>query len=277
MTQPAHGPNSEFLATSPATPDRARATALLDARRPALATIPEAELMRPRVSWEVALELTGNLTRLFRAYVTGPGDLSDSAWQNVQSALSEVEPAAICYFAAQNTIETAEPANLVARKRELQRQVREHDAFLTRWGRPAFEDHTKEAPSVAAILSGTGTADDAEDTVAWVAMWLRHPDVMAKSPVTPQYLEQAEADATELLPLLAADETESASRDLARRTFTAWSRLFNRLTKVGRFLGPDDVSWPGIAAPRTRTPPKDGAADSDGGATPANPTVPPTA
>jgi len=139
----------------------------------------------------------------------------------------------------------------------------EHDAFLSRWGRPAFEDHPVEGPAVAAIVGGTGTADDAQDTVAWVAMWRRHPDVMAKSPVTPQYLDMAEGDATQLLPLIAADETESASRDVARRAFTAWSRLFNRLTKVGRFLGTDNLSWPGIAAPRTATPP--------------SPTAPPTA
>ncbi len=275
MTQPANSPM--LPSTPPEALDRARATAVLDEHRPALAAIPEAELVRPRVSWEAVFELTNNLERQFQAFVTGPGDLSESAWQGVQAALGEVRPAAVCYFAAQSTIEVAEPADRVARRRELQRKVREHDAFLTRWGRPAFEDHAKEGPAVAAIVGGTGTADDAEDTVAWVAMWRRHPEIMAKSPVTAQYLDNAEADATELLPLLAPDETESAARDVARRAFTAWSRLFNRLTKVGRFLGPDDLSWPGIAAPRTRTTPKDGAADSDAGATPANPTAPPTA
>lgn len=272
MAETAQNPGSTF----PPTPDRARATQLLDARRPALAAIPEAELLRPRVSWEVVLELTGTLIRQFRSNVTGPGDLSEGAWQAVQSALNELEPAAVCFFAAQSTIEAAEPEARVARRRELQREVRAHDAFLTRWGRPAFEEDPKEASAVAAIVGGTGTADDAEDTVAWVAMWRRHPDVMAKSPVTPEYLDQAEADATELLPLLAADETDSASRDLARRTFTAWSRLFNRLTKVGRFLGPDDLSWPGIAAPRTRASVKTATPDSDNGLAPANPTTPPT-
>lgn len=273
MTETAQSPSP----TLPPTPDRARATQLLDARRPALAAIPEAELARPRVSWEVVLELTGQLTRLFRAHVTGPGDLSEGAWQTVQSALGELEPAAVCFFAAQSTIEAAEPTAHLAKRRELQREVRAHDAFLTRWGRPAFEDHPTEGPAVAAIVGGTGTADDAEDTVAWVAMWRRHPDVMARSPVTAEYLDRAEADATELLPLLAADETDSAARDLARRAFTAWSRLFNRLTKVGRFLGPDDLSWPGIATPRTRTPSKDAVPDPDSGGTPANPTPPPSA
>lgn len=49
MTETAQSPSPTLAPT----PDRARATQLLDARRPALAAIPEAELVRPRVSWEV--------------------------------------------------------------------------------------------------------------------------------------------------------------------------------------------------------------------------------
>ncbi|MFO0748464.1 MAG: hypothetical protein U1F43_22790 [Myxococcota bacterium] len=186
---------------------------------------------------------------MIAANITEAGELSDAAWASVQTERGELMPMVLAYFAAQDVIEKAAPTQRLARKRELQLKVRAHDAFLGKWARTAFEDDAVEAPTVAALVPGSGTYDDAQDTVGWVAMWRRHPDARAKSPVSEAYLDEAEADATELLPLIEADDSDPARRELARRAYTLWSDLYNHILRVGRFLGGDGVAWSGIAPP----------------------------
>jgi len=237
----------------PSGPDRQRATKLLADRRAALDAIPASEVLRPRISWEHAITLTGRLLSLGKTYLVGPVPFTDEAWKALLADVSDLEPTVLAYFAAQDVIDNALPPDSIARKKELRAKVRAHDRSLGKWAVPAFEDDANEAPVIAALTPGSGSNDDALDTVAWVAMWKRHPDALGKSPLTPQYLDEAEADATELLPLLNLEDSDSGRRDIASRAYTRWAQIYQRITKAGRFLSPDDVVWPGIATPPSPT------------------------
>lgn len=248
MTQP-----SSPTTPSPS-PDRKRATKLLAERREALTAIPPGKVLKPRVSCEQAIALTTQILGIARTNVSAGGELSDEAWTNFTSELSDLEPSVLTYFAAQDVIEAGLPAESVTRRRELRAKVRAHDQLLSKWARAAFEDDPVEGPIVAALIPGSGVYDDAQDTVGWVAMWRRHPEAREQSPITVAYLDEAEADATELLPLIKAEDTDTEARDLARRAYTAWATTFNHIAKVGTFLTSGDVTWPGITAPKKPAP-----------------------
>ncbi|MFO0751564.1 MAG: hypothetical protein U1F43_38750 [Myxococcota bacterium] len=116
--------------------------------------------------------------------------------------------------------------------------MRAHDAFLGKWAR-GLRGRRGRGSDVA-LVPGSGTADVRGTPSARLAMWRRHPDARAKSPVSEAYLDEAEADATELLPLIrtATPIRRGASWRVGR---TLWSDLYNHILRVGRFLGGDGV------------------------------------
>jgi hypothetical protein len=151
----------------------------------------------------------------------------------------------------------AEEAYAPAPGQERQRlfeRVAEHDRILLKWARPLFGDDPRRAEILDDIQRGTGYQDSADDVVRLVAMFRGNwAEAEGKTPITRDFLDSAEADATRMFGFL-SDTDGAEARDLARRAFTAWARDYRELMALGRYLARDDkdvlLRFPGIHAER---------------------------
>jgi hypothetical protein len=145
------------------------------------------------------------------------------------------------------------------RHRELNKLNRAHDDYLFTWAWAHFQKDDALRPRLIDIRRGHGSRDDAEDVVREVRIFRDNlPILENKTPVTAEYLDQAERDATEQLELLkikdGGDQTGSPL-DLRRRAYTAWEIDYNSLIHEGRYLTGDTPEaaslFPKVSAERS--------------------------
>jgi len=212
---------------------------LLAAARNDLLALPTASLERPRVTRERAVQLTTTLRQEVEPLLPRFAEvLAPDALAARTADYQSLEERALIYYAADLAIDAAGPSAMRAQRADLAAKVHEHDALLSEWAAPLFRKHAAAAAELTAILRGRGVRDDADDTLKLVSLFRRHwPAVQGQTPVTEAYLTEAEADATTLVQLL--DQLEGAAntpRDLRRRAFTYWSRPYQEIYHLGRYL-----------------------------------------
>ena len=125
------------------------------------------------------------------------------------------------------------------RSKELAEKCRKHDHYLFKWAFPLFEEIKELRKILDLISNGTGPLDDAVDTLREVGLFRENWDFAeGKTPVTLEYLDEAEKDATEYVELakkieqIAIDKT----RDLRNRAFTAWYEAYSEIRFVGLYI-----------------------------------------
>lgn len=213
---------------------------LLQEARAELMALPFASLERPIISRERALYLTRALLREMKPLLSALGDeLSSERARAREADYDGLLGRAYVFYAADMAVEAPWTPQKKARRRELVRKVREHDRHLSSWAIPIFRKDAKARGIVAAILRGQGLRDDADDTLKLVALFRRYwPDVKSKIPLSAVDLNEAEADANELIQVLDVIESDQSGspRDLRKRAFTAWLTSYNELFHAGRFL-----------------------------------------
>ncbi|MDI1481429.1 hypothetical protein [Polyangium sp. y55x31] len=234
---------------------------LFETRRPALLSLPEDILLRPRISRERAARLTGILRREFEPLLPLlPSELSASRASERAADFAALEPNQLVFYAADLAVETPWTSDQKARRSELVAKVRSHDETLFGWAKPAFRAHKEASAILADIQRGRGIRDDADDTLRLVSLFRSHwAAVNGKTPITQAELETAEAEATELLQILDGgdDPPKGSPRDLRRRAYTAWHRSYAEIFHLGRYLSRHDPAalqrFPAIAPERNES------------------------
>jgi hypothetical protein len=168
-----------------------------------------------------------------------------------------LEVSLLVFYAADLAVESRWTSSQKARRKELAAKVRDHDATLSSAAKRAYRNNKEVMRILADIFRGSGNRDDADDTVRLVGVFRDNwASVDGKTLVTKEYLAQAEADATELLKILddADDPPKGSPRDLRRRAYSVWQRVYTELFHLGRYLSRHDPEaaqkFPGISPER---------------------------
>lgn len=267
-------------------PEPKRMNDLFTEMKPTLLELPSDSLQKPRVSRERALQLTAALRQEFAPLVPRLAEeLSPAKARKRKADLDALEPRALVFYAADLAVDAPWTSAQKERRAALARKVREHDELLSAWAAPVFRKDPEASAIVADIQRGKGIRDDAEDTVRLVALFRRHwPAIKGQTPVKEGYLDEAEADATELLALLDAGETSAkgSPRDLRQRAYTHWLSAYVELLHLGRYLERDDPAaaerFPAVSAERGTSAPQPQTAPAPPAAAPeASPAPAPAA
>ncbi|MCG8420628.1 MAG: hypothetical protein MJE77_22135 [Proteobacteria bacterium] len=252
--------------------DEKRLNEILERHRPKLLAMDSSTLVHPRTNRVRALALTSTLVENFRP-IALEDELSAARARQSQNQLDGLEERALAYFAADLACEESGSGEQ-SRRSKLSTRAAEHNRYLLKWAWPLFGDERDRVILLSDIQHGTGFQDDAEDVLRLVelfrSLW---QEAAGKTPVTLKFLDQAEANATELVTLLDAKANDK-KRELAWRAYTAWSNDYSDLMKLGRYLlrhtrGVEDM-FPGIsrrraAASRRQSSPADSGSEADGG------------
>jgi hypothetical protein len=213
---------------------------LFTAAKPALLALPSDTLVRPRIPRERATHLTTLLRREFQPLLPRLADeLTQPRVAERTADFEALEPNALIFYAADLAVESPWTSEQKGRRALLVKSVHEHDDTLAGWAVPLFKRDKALRALVADIVRGRGIRDDADDTVRWVALFRQEwSKIQGKTPVTLEYLRDAEAEATELLGLLDAgeEETPGSPRDLRRRAYTRWLGSYSEIFHLGRYL-----------------------------------------
>jgi len=250
------------------------------AAKPALLKLPDDSLQRPRIARERATQLTTILRREFTPLLPRlPEELAKPRVAERKADFEALEPNVLVFYAADLAVETPWTSEQKQRRAELVAKVRQHDDHLSSWAVPVFKRNKEARAIVSDILRGRGIRDDADDTVRLVALFRQHwATVKGKTPITAEELTEAEAEATELLQILDADDanTKGSPRDLRRRAYSVWYWSYQEIFHLGRYLlrhDPDAaLRFPAISAERGEpevdggddTAPPDGAPEAPG-------------
>lgn len=242
-----------------AQPDKKQANLMLEEDTPALLKMDGSQLRVPRITRERAFSLTQTLLGNFRSLL--PLLSQELSAQRVQERTAQAENleryAFVLYAADLNAENPLTPAKK-KRRYELIEAVRDEDAYLFDWAWPLFRRDPQLLEILIDIRKGRGYRDDAEDVLRLVKL-LRDQWVFAKgkTPVTEEYLTQAEKDATEFLKLLdLRDSSKTGSpRDLLQRAYTRWYLTYDELCQLGRYLLRHDPEaaekFPGVFSKRS--------------------------
>ncbi|WP_437827416.1 hypothetical protein [Sorangium sp. So ce1153] len=262
-------------------PEPKRMNDLFAEAKPTLLELPSDSLERPRVSRERALQLTAALRQEFASLMPRLAEeLSPAKARKRKADFEALEPRALVFYAADLAVDAPWTSVQKERRAALARKVREHDELLSAWAVPLFRKDEEASAAVADIQRGKGTRDDAEDTVRLVALFRKHwPAVKGQTPIKESYLDEAEADATELLGLLDVGETSAlgSPRDLRQRAYTHWLAAYLEVFHLGRYLQRHDPAaaerFPAVAAERSAAAPQTAPAPAAPAATspPAKP------
>lgn len=213
---------------------------LFTAAKSALLALPSEILVRPRIPRERATQLTTVLRREFLPLLPRLADeLTKARVAERKADFEALEPNALIFYAADLAVEVPWTSEQKARRAYLVKKVREHDDTLSGWAVPLFKGDKTLRTLVTDILRGRGIRDDADDTVRWVALFRKEwAHAKGKTPVTLEYLHEAEGEATEMLGILdsAEEETPGSPRDLRRRAYTQWLTTYSEIFQLGRYL-----------------------------------------
>lgn len=227
-------------------PEPQKIQALFEAAKPTLLALPQTLLVRPRVTRERALQLTTPLLEAFSPLLPAlTVELSAARAAEREADFKSLETHALVYYAAELAVEVPWTSEQKAQRTLLVQQVKAHDDELSAWAVPAFKHNAQASETLADIRRGRGIRDDAEDTVRLVGLYRENwASVQGTIPITTQYLEKADADATALLLLLDGDgeDTTGSPRDLRRRAYTQWQRAYHELLHLGRYLTRNDAN-----------------------------------
>lgn len=245
----------------------------LAAAKAELLAIAPGALLRPRLARERVLHLTAEMKSEFSPLLPRLADeLSPARATERRADFEALEPRALLYCAADLAVEAPWTAAQKERRAALMARVREHDESLSGWAVPLFRKDPEASATVADILRGAGTRDDAEDTLRLCELFRsRWGEVEGRTPVTSEQLDHAEADARELIRILDAIEGEGlgSPRDLRRRAFTFWFQPYAEIFLLGRYLLRHDVAaaerFPGVAVERAAGPVDVGRDSADAG------------
>ena len=235
---------------------------LFAAAKTELLAIPPGALLRPRMPRERVLDLTQVMRREFAPLVPHlAAELSPARAAERLADYDALELRSLVYCAADLAVEEPWSPAQRARRAELVARVHEHDEVLSGWAVPLFRKDPEASATLADILRGGGTRDDAEDTLRLVDLFRsRWDEVGGRTPVTEHQLAEAEADAAELIRILDAIEGEGlgSPRDLRRRAFTYWFQPYSEVFLLGRYLLRHDLvaaeRFPGLAVERASGP-----------------------
>ena len=228
-----------------------RMSEVLESARAELAELPADTVVRANVQRTRAVALTRTLVSNFpQVEVLLDDELSPARAAQRRAQWLRLTDRALAFFAADLARETGGRARK-DRFTELVELVARHDTYLLGWAWPLFGGDEKLADVLGDIRAGTGHQDSTEDVIRLVAMYRERWDqAEGKTPVTREYLAQAEADATEMVGLLDSAAGDGR-RDLARRAYTAWRNDYHDLVSLARYLlqGSSDLEarFPGIA------------------------------
>lgn len=262
-------------------PEPKRMNDLFAEAKPVLLGLPSESLVQPRVSRERALQLTAVLRREFAPLVPSLSEeLGPDRARRRKADYDALEPRALVFYAADLAVDAPWTSAQKERRAALTRKVREHDELLSAWAVPLFRKDDEASALVADILRGKGTRDDAEDTIRLVALFRKHwATVKGQTPIEQCTLNEAEADATELLGLLdaGATSTKGSPRDLRQRAYTHWRSAYLEIYHLGRYLMRHDPAaaerFPAVAAERSAAPAERNTAQPERDAT--TPAAPP--
>ncbi|AUX27545.1 uncharacterized protein SOCEGT47_081390 [Sorangium cellulosum] len=252
-------------------PEPKRMNDLFAEAKPALLELPSESLVQPRVSRERALQLTTVLRQEFAPLVPSLSEeLGPARARRRKADFEALEPRALVFYAADLAVDVPWTSTQKERRAALARKVREHDELLSAWAVPLFRKDDEASAIVADILRGKGIRDDAEDTVRLVALFRKHwAAARGQTPIKQSTLDEAEADATELLGLLdaGAASAKGSPRDLRQRAYTHWRNAYLEIYHLGRYLTRHDPAaierFPAVAAERTAAPAERDAAQPE--------------
>lgn len=213
---------------------------LFTAAKPALLALPPHTLARPRIPRERATQLTTVLRREFLPLLPRLGDeLTKARVAERKADFEALEPSALIFYAADLAVEAPWTSEQKARRAHLVKKVREHDDTLSGWAVPLFKGDKMLRALVTDILRGRGIRDDSDDTVRWVSLFRKEwAHAKGKTPISLDYLHEAESEATEMLGILDSTEEEKpgSPRDLRRRAYTQWLTTYSEIFQLGRYL-----------------------------------------
>ena len=239
----------------------------LNAARSSLMELNEDDLCLPRVS----RERSGDQTEVMVKNFTVKKDQSNETFSPAHAAklldyLNNLNNYSWVYYAADLLFENPKKEEK-KRRQELMVECRKHDRYLFKWAYPLFEDDEKLKVVLIDIRKSRNSRDDAEDTIRCSKLY-KDNWIFAegKTPVTLEYIAQAEKDATELLYLMKKLEKKAKdpAKDLRIRAYTVWYKAYTALKHAGRYLCRDEDEaeklFPGVSPVRTvistESPPK---------------------
>jgi hypothetical protein len=237
-------------------PERRRMTAVLEAFRAELEAIPRERFVTINVLRDRVMELTETTLSSFQTYAPAlEARLSPADATQRRAELDRLPLRAQAYYAADLLAEEAYADERGNQRRKLFERVAEHDRTLMKWARPLFGDDAELALLLDTIQRGTGHQDSADDVIRLVGVFRSHwSEAAGQTPITEGYLDEAEADATQMLEALSKGKPREA-RDLARRAYTAWHTDYQEIMLLGRYLARHETDtaarFPGVYPVRT--------------------------
>ena len=185
---------------------------------------------------ELTLFLVPNIIKLFDMM---PSVFSDAYTQELRESAEELPNLVLVFYAADLKNENSWTEEQQKLKKELAAKVRGHDKFMFKCLWLLFENHPELEPTLTDIKKRSGHRDNADDVIRMSGIGQENwDDIVGKSPLTLEYIEQAEADANEFIKLLdiSSPEAPTSPNQMKRRAYTKWHRTYKELCLAGRFL-----------------------------------------
>jgi hypothetical protein len=221
--------------------------------------ISDEELQRVQVDGERAMELSLHLLKNFDS-ITGELDkqLSPALSKQTRQMLKEFESVTKAFYAAEILRDQKLTSVEATQLAELREKVRVHDDELFSWAWVLFRHKEGIRDLLTEIRAGRGFRDDAEDVLRLVKLYREQwSTIKAKSPYSEKELTTAAEEATQLLTLWQKTQgSKPESHKLFRQGFVVWSRMYDELKAVGRFVARSNENieerFPKISRPRSR-------------------------
>ena len=194
------------------------------------------ELVSRGRSYELTLILLANIAKLFAAMSSV---FTEEYIQKLKTLAEELPDLVMVYYAADLKNENPWSEEQKKRKKELVSKVRGYDKFMFDCLWLLFKDHPELGPTLKDIKKHRGHRDGADDIIRMSEVGKENwDDIVGKSPLTLEYINQAESDANEFVKLLdiADQKSPDSPRQMKRRAYTMWHTAYKELCLAGRFL-----------------------------------------
>ena len=215
---------------------------LVEEAMPDMMAIPQDEQVSPRLGRDPA-EVCTNTTKgnAEKKFDKAEEALSESFCNSLRVCLDKLPAAVKVYYATDLLFENMGKENYSHQRKELADKIHGYNLKLYNWAWALYSDDEKISPVLIAVKKGHGYRNDGGDVVVITKILKDNWDyVEGKIPLTFEYIDRASKEAAQFLDLLnkieEKGEAQKKARELRRRAYTIWVKMYNQVRRTYRFV-----------------------------------------
>ena len=211
-----------------------------------LMALSKAELLSPRVDGDLAdVNTNTTLVHAEPRYYKIEETFSESVAASIRNCLDNLPSAVRVYHATDLLFENVGKEEYGEQRKELAERIQADALELYYWAWALYRNNTKISSILKGLKKGSRPRNAGEDVVIIAKILKDNWDyVEGKTILTFEYVDRASKEAGQLLALLNKIEEKGKdkknARDLRRRAYTVWVKMYKEVRRAYRFVLWDD-------------------------------------